>query len=146
MATTLTSSSTTATSAPPTTTFDTGDLAGWELSTVRVGETALLVAVADEPGERSQGLMGVEDLGQVEGMLFVFPRETTGGFWMKDTIIPLDIAFFSEDGSLVEVLTMPPCQADPCPSYSPQGQYLWALEAPAGALAELGADTFLALP
>jgi uncharacterized membrane protein (UPF0127 family) len=83
-------------------------------------------------------------------MLFVFPRTTTGTFWMKDTLIPLDIAFFANDGSLVDVLQMEPCPPDTpdadCPSYAAAGPYRFALEAPQGDLIELASDATLTLP
>jgi len=96
-----------------------------------------LVAVADDPARRAQGLMGVQDLGSLRGMLFVFPEDTTGGFWMKDTPLALDIAFFAADGSLVGSFTMTPCPSDECPTYRPAGPYRFALEAPAGGFAGL---------
>ncbi|MGH8936025.1 MAG: DUF192 domain-containing protein [Acidimicrobiia bacterium] len=104
------------------------------------------VAVADTPERRQAGLMGVEDLGDLDGMLFVFPESQSGSFWMKDTLMPLDIAFFEEGGDLVAVLEMEPCRADPCPSYGPGAPYRWALEAPAGELANLPPDAHLRPP
>lgn len=109
-------------------------LEGFDTSTITIDERELYVAVAQTPVERSQGLMGVTDIGGLDGMLFVFQAESNGGFWMKDTLIPLDIAFFDSDGGLVNVLTMEPCVADPCPSYLPGGPYRYAVEAPAGDL------------
>jgi hypothetical protein len=107
----ITSTTTTSTTQPPsttttapsttTTTLSLGDLTDWEVGTVVINGVELMVAVADTPGERAQGLMGVEDLGSLAGMLFVHESDSEGGFWMKDTIIPLDIAFFAADGSLV---------------------------------------------
>lgn len=104
------------------------------------------VAVADTPERWQAGLMGVEELGDLEGMLFVFPESISGSFWMKDTLIPLDIAFFEADGVLVAVLEMEPCRADPCPRYGPGVPYRLALEAPAGALASLPSEARLRLP
>jgi uncharacterized membrane protein (UPF0127 family) len=54
---------------------------------------------------------------------------------MKNTLIPLDIVFFSADGAFVDALTMAPCAEDPCPTYRPAGSYRYALEAPEGDLA-----------
>ncbi|RPI22311.1 MAG: hypothetical protein EHM57_05495, partial [Actinobacteria bacterium] len=54
------------------------------------------------------------------------------GFWMKNTLLPLDIAFFAGDGSFVDRLTMEPCPGDPCPVYRPSGPYRLAVEVPAG--------------
>lgn len=63
-----------------------------------------------------------------DGMLFVFPRDTTGGFWMKNTLVPLTIAFFNADGKRVRKLSMTPCKADPCRVYYPGRRYRFALE------------------
>ena len=144
--TTLPPSTTTTLPPTTTTTLNVGDLADWEVGTVVVDGVELMVAVADDPGERAQGLMGVDDLGSLAGMLFVYESDTQGGFWMKDTIIPLDIAFFAADGSLVNLQTMEPCQADPCPLYYPGASYRWALEAPAGNLQALGPGATLDVP
>jgi uncharacterized membrane protein (UPF0127 family) len=122
-----------------------GDLVGWDTASITVGVQGLLVALADDPGERAQGLMGVEQMGDLDGMLFVFSQEALGGFWMKGTLIPLDIAFFDDDRTLVDVLSMVPCTADPCPSYVPEAPYAWALETPTGTLAPLPAGSVLSV-
>ena len=109
-------------------------LDGFDTSTIAIDGRQFVVAVAETPNERSQGLMGVTDLGGLDGMLFVFQTDSVGGFWMKDTLIPLDIAFFAAGGVLVDVLTMEPCTADPCPAYRPGGAYRYAVEAPQGDL------------
>lgn len=103
------------------------------------------MALADDPAERSQGLMGVDELGDLDGMLFVFSQEALAGFWMKGTLIPLDIAFFGDDKELVDTLSMVPCTADPCPSYVPDGPFSWALETPAGTLGPLEAGSTLSI-
>lgn len=107
-------------------------LAGFATSEVVVGGEIWSVAVADDAAERARGLMGVADLGGLRGMLFVFPSGGSAAFWMKDTLLALDIAFFAADGSLVDLLEMAPCVADPCPVYQPAGPYRYALEVPAG--------------
>jgi uncharacterized membrane protein (UPF0127 family) len=82
--------------------------------------------------------MGVTELPAGSGMLFVFPEVADhGGFWMKDTLVPLDIAF-ARDGTVVAVATMQPCSADPCPVTRPGTTYDLALEVPAGWLAAEG--------
>ena len=79
------------------------------------GTDALLhVDIADEPEERRRGLMGIESLPTDEGMAFVFEEPVDSTFWMKDTLIPLSIAFVDEDGRVIDVLDMEPCEADPC--------------------------------
>jgi uncharacterized protein len=102
---------------------------------VLVGGQPWLVVLADTAAERAQGLMGVTDLGAFRGMLFVFSEDTTAGFWMKDTLIPLDVAFFAADGSLVGEEPMVPCDAEPCPVYRADAPYRYALEVPAGGFA-----------
>lgn len=90
------------------------------------------MAVADTAGLRAQGLMGVTDLGERDGMLFVWDEDVSSGFWMKNTLIPLDIAFFRADGVLVDLLSMVPCVTDPCQVYQPSGSYRYALETEVG--------------
>ena len=99
---------------------------------IGVGEESWTVAVAGTQALRVQGLRGVADLGGLDGMLFSFPEDSAAGFTMRGTLIPLDIAFFAADGSLVDRLEMVPCNADPCPSYRAAGPYRYALETPAG--------------
>lgn len=102
--------------------------------------TRLCVLVADTEERRAHGLMGVTDLGEYDGMVFVYTSDTAGAFWMKDTVMPLSIAWFKADGSFVSASDMEPCQRDDmlCPLYSPTGTYRYALEVPKGGLAKLG--------
>ncbi|MGI9643400.1 MAG: DUF192 domain-containing protein [Acidimicrobiia bacterium] len=111
-------------------------LADHDLDMVVVGDRLMLLAIADSPGLRAQGLMGVTDLGDLDGMLFYWRHEANGGFWMKDTLIPLDIVWFNEDGSYAGRASMVPCTEDPCPTYSPEGDpdFRFAIEARPGAL------------
>ena len=127
-----TTSTSTSTSIVSTTTTAADPLAAFEVIEVTVGGEAWTVAFADTPALRSQGLMGVIGLGGLDGMLFSWPEDATSGFWMKDTLIPLDIAFFAADGSLVDLLPMVPCETDPCATYRPSGRYRFALEARSG--------------
>jgi len=83
------------------------------------------VEVAKTPEERNHGLMGRKDLGKDEGMLFIFETEDYHGFWMKDTLIPLSIAFINKDGRIVWITEMKPLTLD---SYVPPRPILYALE------------------
>jgi uncharacterized membrane protein (UPF0127 family) len=76
---------------------------------------------------RSLGLMH-RKRAPADGMLFVFPDNTTGGFWMKNTLVPLRIAFFDAKGVRVRQLSMTPCRTESCPIYSPRRVYRFALE------------------
>jgi uncharacterized membrane protein (UPF0127 family) len=144
-ATALTTTTTTAVPTTTVTEVDVGDLVEWDILSISVGDRELMVAIADDPGERTQGLMGVDELGDLDGMLFVFPQEALSGFWMKGTLIPLDIAFFGDDKSLVDVLNMVPCTTEQCPSYVPDGPFSWAVETPAGTLGPLPEGTVLSI-
>lgn len=99
-------------------------------------EVAALVAAS--PEKRQRGLQEVEHLPDGVGMLFLFDRDRTTGFWMQDTLIPLEIAFVTADGRIVEVLSMDPCEEEPCETYRPDGPYRAALEVPDGWLTERG--------
>jgi uncharacterized membrane protein (UPF0127 family) len=99
----------------------------------RTGEQEIAVEVADTDAERQRGLMGRTSLARDAGMVFVFPGETAGGFWMKNTLIPLSIAFYDADGRIVRILEMEPCRRDPCRVYDPGVAYVGALEVNQGA-------------
>ena len=111
--------------------LDTGDVEGFEVAEIDVGDRRLLVAVADTPALRARGLMDVTDLGDLDGMLFVFDRSRPVAFWMKNTLIPLRVGYFGPDGVLFQVEAMEPCPTDDCPTYPSSGEVRWALEIPA---------------
>ena len=101
--------------------------------TNRAGEKVVVrVEIADTRAERQRGLMGRRSLPAKSGMIFRYPHDVTGGFWMKDTLIPLDIAFYDRRGRIVRVFTMTPCRRDPCRIYEPGVAYRAALEVNAG--------------
>ena len=114
-----------------------------ELRVVSVGDRELLLAIADSPGLRAKGLMEVEDLGDLDGMLFFWRHEAHSGFWMKNTVIPLDIVWFDVDGAMVGRAAMVPCTASPCLKYEPEGDvdYRYAIEANPGELDWIGEST-----
>lgn len=90
--------------------------------------------------ERAHGLMEVPDLPAGTGMLFVYTEDRDGGFWMKNTLVPLDIAYVDAAGRIVAIEHMVPCEADPCPTYPPGLAYRLTLEVPAGWFAANGVD------
>jgi uncharacterized protein len=102
------------------------------------GEFGVPVEVADSPEERQVGLMHRESLPVDAGMIFLFEGDTASGFWMKNTLIPLSIAFADADGVIVSILDMEPCEADPCEIYNPGAVYRSALEVNQGAFDEWG--------
>jgi uncharacterized membrane protein (UPF0127 family) len=119
-----------------------GDNGGSEavITTAQGDDVTIQVEVADEEDERARGLMNRESLDEDAGMLFLFPAQSRGGFWMKDTLIPLSIAFVDGDGRILRILDMEPCRADPCTVYDPGVAYRSALEVNQGAFAEWGVE------
>jgi uncharacterized membrane protein (UPF0127 family) len=97
---------------------------------LRLDGVAFRPEIANSSAERSRGLMYRRQVPK-DGMLFVFPTITTGGFWMKNTLVPLTIVFFDSAGKRVRKLSMTPCRRDPCPIYDPGRRYRFALELPA---------------
>ena len=88
----------------------------------------LQVELARTRAQREQGLMGRRTLGAKAGMVFLYPEPHRGSFWMKDTLIPLDIAFYDGRGRILRILTMQPCRRDPCTLYDPNVAFRGALE------------------
>jgi len=72
-------------------------------------------------------------------MLFIFDDESEKAFWMKNTLIPLDMVWISNDLEIAAVAkNVPPCKTDPCPSYSSEVSVKYVLEVNAGLAEELG--------
>ncbi len=86
------------------------------------------VEIADNMQTLEKGLMFRKSLPEDEGMLFVFPQSGNYAFWMKNTLIPLDAIYISENGTIVDVLQMQPCISDPCPNYVPDAEARYVLE------------------
>lgn len=99
---------------------------------------SLRVAVADTPDARRRGLMGVERLAADEGMIFLFEEPVSRTFWMKDTPLPLSIAFVSGDGRIITIRDMEPCTGHSCPRYGADGPFTMAIEAHQGWFADHG--------
>jgi uncharacterized membrane protein (UPF0127 family) len=96
------------------------------------------VEIARTDAQRQQGLMGRKTLARNAGMAFLFGTPTRGQFWMKDTLIPLSIAFWNKQGRIVRILDMTPCREDPCKVYDPGVAFTGALEVNRGAFKRWG--------
>jgi uncharacterized protein len=94
--------------------------------------------VAADPAARARGLMERTEVPEGTGMVFLYPTDVAEAYWMKNTLVPLSIAFVAADGRVVSVAEMTPCRADPCPSYAPAGPYRYAVELAGGAFAAAG--------
>jgi uncharacterized membrane protein (UPF0127 family) len=112
------------------------------VTTVRAPDGTLITAeIAATPEERANGLMRRKTLARNAGMLFVFPSDSVNQFWMKDTIIPLDMIWMDEDKRVVYIQrnALPcPVIARQCPSYGPTSPTRYVLEVAAGGADRLG--------
>jgi len=92
--------------------------------------------------QQAKGLMGRKDLAGYDAMVFSFPTDTNAKFFMKNTLIPLTVAFFDSGGRFIGAVDMPPCPARVrnCPQYGPPPGFLYrtALEVQQGGLSRLG--------
>jgi len=100
-----------------------------------IGEHKLTAEIARTPDERSVGLMNRFSLKPDHGMLFIFERSEPLAFWMKNTYVPLSIAFIGDDGRIVNIEDMQPQTED---SHRSRGPARYALEMKKGWFAERG--------
>jgi uncharacterized protein len=99
------------------------------------GTDTVRAEVARTPEQRERGLMYRESLEHGRGMLFVFPDVQIRSFWMKNTFIPLDIAYLDANLRIVDIQAMEPLDEDTYPSARPA---MFALEVPLGWFAQAG--------
>jgi len=91
------------------------------------------IRIADSAQEREQGLMFEKSLPESGGMLFVFENEGPHAFWMKNTLIPLDIVWLDTEGKIVFMRENAlPCREEPCETFSPDANAKFVLETNAG--------------
>lgn len=103
-----------------------------------IGGKEINLEVAQTPQEKATGLMYRTALADDRGMLFLFQPAQPISFWMKNTLIPLDMVFL-RDGIVKEIASkVPPCTSDPCPSYGAGTNVDQVIELRGGRAAELG--------
>lgn len=104
-----------------------------EISIKTLGKDVKIFAeVADDNNERAKGLMFRERLEENNGMIFIFEQEFQVSFWMKNTLIPLDIIFINKNFRIVDIKNAVPCKQDPCQLYKPQKSAQYVLEVNSG--------------
>jgi uncharacterized membrane protein (UPF0127 family) len=104
------------------------------------GSVHLRIEIAEQPSQQAQGLMFRECLASDSGMAFIFFETTDTSFYMKDTLIPLSIAFFDDRGKILRILDMEPCTEEPCELYDPGVSFNGAFEVNQGSFAEWGIE------
>lgn len=103
-----------------------------QMPRVDIGNASVIVELAITPEEKAKGLMHREYLDENKGMLFIFEDEKAPSFWMKNTLIPLDMIFINSENKIVDILLAEPCKKDPCKSYTPKADAKYVLEVNAG--------------
>ena len=122
--------------APPPPAPTTTTLASAPRITFPDGFVVNVEVVADDE-TRQQGLMFRDHLADDRGMIFFFPESGEYPFWMKNTLIPLDMIWIDEARRIAHIThDVPPCKVDPCPSYPPNARAKYVLEVAAGVAAK----------
>ena len=103
-------------------------------------EVQIDVSIAETEATRQRGLMGIEEMDEDVGMVFLEPEPVKQRFWMKDTLIPLSIAFWDEGGKIIAILDMEPCREDPCDLYGTDRSWVGAVEVNQGFFGERGVE------
>jgi uncharacterized protein len=105
------------------------------------GDDCFFVEIAKTNEERMRGLMFRESLEDDRGMFFIFDEENVYAFWMKDTLIPLDMIWINSEKEVVFIQeNAVPCEEEQCKVYNPGVSALYVLEINGGGSREIGLD------
>ena len=102
-------------------------------TTLRIAGHPLKVEIAQKEAELQKGLMFREKMGANDGMLFIFEERSYHAMWMKNTLIPLSVAFVDQDGTILNILDMEPQTLD---THQSAGPSLYAIETNKGWFAQ----------
>jgi len=91
-------------------------------------KTCFDVEIANTNEQRQKWLMFRQNMPEKSGMIFVFEKSQPYWFWMKNTLIPLDMLWIDDQLQIVDIQQATPCTQDPCPSYKPKWVALYVLE------------------
>lgn len=103
-------------------------------SKLTIGTQSFYIEVVDTPELRQQGLMHRESMAANRGMLFVWEEEQPRTFWMKNTLIPLDMIWINEAKEIVDIQAAEPCKVENCPHYRGKAPAKYVLELNQGVL------------
>lgn len=104
----------------------------------QMADSTIMLEVARTPQEQAMGLMYRTELAPDHGMLFAFDPPQPVGFWMKNTLIPLDMVFLRAGEVKAISANVPPCTTPSCPTYGPQGLIDQVIELRGGRAGEIG--------
>lgn len=102
---------------------------------MRVGAATYTVEVAANDAARERGLSGRSSLAPGTGMWFVLAEPSRPGFWMRDMRFPIDLVWIDPQGLVLDAVTLPLCEREPCPIIYPATEVGYVLEIAAGAFA-----------
>ena len=106
-----------------------------QVTTIQMNDVAVAVEIADSVESRARGLMYRDKVKPGTGMLFIYPEDAPRSFWMKDTRVPLSIAFINRSGKILRIRDMTPLSKKPVKSLYPVP---YAVEVGKGWFAEVG--------
>lgn len=101
---------------------------------LKINDQEFFVEIADTREERELGLMNREFMPENMGMIFEFPNTAPRNFWMKNTLIPLDMIWLDENKTIVDIQAAEPCTTEECAVYSGKAPAMYVLELNKGVL------------